>query len=258
MRVVSPDEAIQTIGQAVAKEPRLKVLGVAGPGDALANNATIETFARAQEEFPFLMRCMSTNGLMLPDKIDEVDRAGITALTITINAVDLDIGSQIYSHVRYEGVTYRGRDAFAVLHRQQMAGLREAALRGMVVKVNTVLIPGINDEHVVDIAHTVKELGAYIMNIIPMMPLAKFQHMPAPTDEQVNAARDASGKILQQFRNCMRCRADAIGVPGEEGCGSVKTSVTADTDTDTVCTPKFLKDKPVIRLQSDSEPLSIA
>lgn len=246
MRVISPDEAINTIGQAMEREPRLRVLGVAGPGDALANDATLETFRRAKDYFPLLTRCLSTNGLLLPDRIEEVDQAGITALTITINAVDIDVGEQIYSHVRYKGKTYRGRQAFEILHQNQMIGLREAAMRGMVVKVNSVLIPGVNDRHLVKVAQTVKEHGAYIMNIIPMLPLAKFAALPAPSDEMVNQVRDECSTIIEQFRNCMRCRADAIGVPGEEGCGT-----SPSPSADKVCVPKFLAERAAVRLQID-------
>ncbi len=240
-KVISPEEAMVTIKNAVEKEPRLKILGVAGPGDALDNPATIATFERAQHEFPFLTRCLSTNGLLLPDKIEEIDRVGITTLTITINAVDPDVGEKIYSHVRYRGVTYRGREAFQILNRNQLEGLRQAAMRGMVVKVNSVLIPGINDEHLVEVARVVKSLGAYILNVIPMIPLAKFIDIVPPTDDEVNRIRDECANVIQQFRNCMRCRADAIGVPGEEGCGGT------EPEADKVCTPKFLQDKPIVR-----------
>ena len=231
MRVVSPDQALTTIREAVTRDPRLKVLGVAGPGDALANEATLATFERVKTEFPSLTRCISTNGLLLPDRIEAIDRAGITTLTITINAVDPAIGEQIYSHVRYHGKTYRGREAFELLNHNQLAGLREASYRGMLVKVNAVLIPGVNDEHLVEVARVAKDHGAYIMNIIPMLPLAQFAHLPEPTVEQINKVRNECAKVIEQFRNCQRCRADAIGVPGEDGCGSKPEKV---------CVPKFL------------------
>ncbi len=252
-KVVSADEALATIGQALAKEPRLRVLGVAGPGDALANEATLETFRRARTDFPMLSRCLSTNGLLLPDKIDEIYEAGITSLTITINAIDADVGEQIYSRIRYKGKTYRDREAFEILNRNQLDGLQAAAMRGMFVKVNSVMIPGVNDEHLVEVAHKVKDLGAYTMNIIPMIPLAKFEHLPEPTADEVNVVRDACEPIIQQFRNCMRCRADAIGVPGEEGCGGGESEAQGcGSDSGklpgTVCSPKFLKDRPIIQM----------
>ena len=45
----------------------------------------------------------------------------------------------------------------------QLEGIKAAVDAGIVVKVNTVLIPGINDKHVVEIARKINELGAYIM-----------------------------------------------------------------------------------------------
>ena len=230
MRVISPSEAMETIRAATTRDPRLRVLGVAGPGDALANTATLDTFERARDEFPRLTRCLSTNGLLLPDRIEAIEKAGITTITVTVNAVEAAVGEQIYSYVRYEGKTYRGQEAFALLHRNQMEGIREASLRGMVVKVNSVLIPGVNDRHMVAIARAVKDRGAYIQNIIPMLPLAKFAHLPEPTLAEVEQVRNECAQVIDQFRNCQRCRADAIGVPGEEGCGPAEA----------VCVPKFL------------------
>ncbi|MEI6777673.1 MAG: radical SAM protein [Chloroflexales bacterium] len=233
MRVVSPDQALSTIRQAVDHDPRLRVLGVAGPGDALANDATLATFNLVKDEFPQLTRCISTNGLLLPDRIDEIERAGITTLTITMNAVDPEIGEQIYSHVRYKGKTYRGRAAAELLLHNQLQGLREADLRGMLVKINSVLIPGVNDKHLVEVARVARDHGAYIMNIIPMLPLAKFAHLEEPSTEMVNQVRKECGEVIKQFLNCQRCRADAIGVPGEDGCGTPATP-------EKVCIPKFL------------------
>jgi nitrogen fixation protein NifB len=215
-RVIGVEEALHTVAGAVRRDPRLTVLGVAGPGDALANKATFELFERAQAAFPDLTRCLSTNGLLLLDRIDEVERIGIHTVTVTVNAVDPDVGQRIYSHVRYRGRTYRGREGFELLSRNQLEGLRQAARRGIAVKVNTVLIPGINDHHVTDVARLVKALGAHTLNVIPLIPLDRFAAIPEPTAEEVTRVADACARVITQFRGCTRCRADAIGVPGEE------------------------------------------
>lgn len=39
-------------------------------------------------EFPEMLLCLSTNGLMLPDRVDELASLGMHSLTVTINAVD--------------------------------------------------------------------------------------------------------------------------------------------------------------------------
>jgi nitrogen fixation protein NifB len=145
---------------------------------------------------------------------------GVTALTITINAVNSEIGSQIYSFVDYKGKTYRGREAFEVLSKNQLTGLCEAADAGIVVKVNSVYIPGVNSEHLVEVAKTVRDLGAYIMNIMPLIPQGKFAHITAPTLKDIQRMRRSCEGILFQFHNCVQCRADAVGVPSEEACGT--------------------------------------
>jgi nitrogen fixation protein NifB len=238
-KVVSPVEAMDTIREALVLEPRLKVLGIAGPGDPLANKATLETLMLAHAQFPELVKCTSTNGLMLPDSVEALDKAGVVALTITINAVDPDVGEQIYTHVRYQNKTYRDREAFEILSHNQLTGLEEAAKRGMVVKVNSVMIPGVNDRHLVEVARVVKRLGAYVMNIMPLIPQAKFKDVAAPTTAELNRVRDECEAVIKQFRNCNQCRADAIGVPGEEGCGSAPA---ANSDLKMgQCSAKFLR-----------------
>lgn len=226
--VLTPDRAMDTIRRAVATDRRMAVLGVAGPGDALANDATFEIFERARADFPRLTRCLATNGLLLPDRIDDLVRVGITALTITINAVDPMVGTRIYSRVRYHGTTYRGEEAFSVLARNQLEGLRQAARRGIAVKVNTVLIPGVNDDHLPELARRVKSLGAHLLNIVPLIPLGAFAAVPAPTAVQVARARASCAAIIDQFDSCQRCRADAIGVPGDpvtNGCALERAGV---------------------------------
>ena len=87
------------------------------------------------------------------------------------------------------------------------------------VKVNTVLVIGINDQHIEKIAKTVKEAGASIYNIIPLIPQHELKDYPAPTCAQIDGARLLAQKYIDVFRHCQRCRADAIGIPGEKDYG---------------------------------------
>ena len=219
-KLITAQEAAGRVRFAAQSDPRLRVVGIAGPGDPLSSEVTFETLRLVQAEFPQLTRCISTNGLLLPEKISQLKEAGVSALTITINAVDPDIGSKIYSFVSYQGKTYTGRKAFEVLSKNQLDGLAAAVEAGMVVKVNSVYIPGINDEHLVEVARTVRDKGAYIMNIMPLIPQAKFADIPKPTLQEIQRVRHLCEGMLFQFHNCVQCRADAVGVPSEESCGS--------------------------------------
>jgi nitrogen fixation protein NifB len=214
-RVMTVDEAVEHVRKVTSEMP-IAVVGVAGPGDALFNEATFEFFKRMDEEFPELIKCMSTNGLLLPDKADEIADLHINSVTVTVNAIDPEIGSKIYSNVFYNGKLYEGKEAFEILSKNQLEGIKKLAEKGVVVKVNAVLIPGVNDKHIIDIARKVKEQGASLMNVIPLIPLHKFKDTPRPGCAELSEVRDAVEEILPVFRACTQCRADAYGVPGKE------------------------------------------
>ncbi len=215
-QIMDVDDAIKHV-ERVIKEMPISVIGVAGPGDALANEETFKFFKKAKEKFPELIKCMSTNGLLLPEKADELAELGIDTITVTVNAIDPKIGEKIYSHVVYEGKVYRGEEAFKILSRNQLEGIEKAAKNGITVKVNTVLIPGLNDDHIIEIAKEVKKRGASIMNIIPLIPLGEMKDCPRPTCAQLEKARAEVEKIIPVFRACTQCRADAFGIPGKKG-----------------------------------------
>jgi Predicted Fe-S oxidoreductases len=200
----------------VIKEMPIAVVGVAGPGDALFNPETFQFFRVMDEKFPQLIKCISTNGLLLPDKADELAEININSVTVTVNAVDPEIGKQIYSMVFYDGKVYEGEEGFKLLSKNQLEGIKLIADKGIVVKVNSVLIPGLNDKHIVDIARKVKEQGASLMNVVPLIPLYKFKDTPRPGCAELSEVRDAVEEIIPVFRACTQCRADAYGVPGKE------------------------------------------
>jgi nitrogen fixation protein NifB len=213
--IVSPDEAVSIVARALELSPNIAVVGIAGPGDTLASPYALEAFRRVNEVYPELIKCMSTNGLALPGRARDLYDAGVRALTVTVNAVKPEITAQIVSQIVYQGKIYTGETAGAILISNQLAGIREAVAQGITVKVNSVLIPGVNDEHVAEIAKAVAEAGAERHNIIPLIPQYEFADTPAPTCEQTEKARAEAGKYINQFLHCAHCRADACGVPGE-------------------------------------------
>jgi nitrogen fixation protein NifB len=81
--------------------------------------------------------------------------------------------------------------------------------------VNTVLIPGINDAHMAEVARRVKDWGALILNVIPLIPSGTFAGFAEPTCNDLAAARAAAEAELPVFKHCRHCRADACGIPGK-------------------------------------------
>ncbi len=218
-KVLTPQEALERVRETMASKilgPIIKVVGIAGPGDPLANEETFETFRLIGEEFPDLLKCMSTNGLLLPEKIDLLHDLGLHSLTVTVNTLDPEVGARIYRHILYRGKRYMGVEGARLLLAGQLEGIERAAAYGMTIKVNTVLIPGMNDGQVPLIAHRVKELGAFVMNVMPLIPQADFAHIEPPSPEVLETARTTNEKIIGQFRHCRQCRADAVGLIGQD------------------------------------------
>ena len=212
--ILNPEQALKKYLQVKEKMPNLKVVGIAGPGDALANfSATKETLQLIRKEDPDVTFCLSTNGLMLPLYAAELIELGVTHVTITINAVDPKIGAAIYHHVDYMGMQYTGESAAAILLANQLAGLQYLTTHGMICKVNIVVLKGINDAHVETVVKKVKELGCYITNIMQMIPVkgSAFETMPLVSHKEIAELRETCGQHMLQMKHCHQCRADAIG-----------------------------------------------
>ena len=208
--VLEPEEAAHFIDLALEKCPEITVVGIAGPGDTLATDRALKTFRLIKDKYPKLIKCMSTNGLLLDEKADEVIEL-IDTLTVTVNAVDPEIEAKINNRIAYHGKIYTGTEAAEILIKNQLSGLRKVSKAGTLVKVNTVLIPGINDKHIEDVAATVKTAGASIYNIIPLIPQNEMKDLSAPTCEELYKARSDAEIYINVFRHCQHCRADACG-----------------------------------------------
>ena len=215
-KVLSVNEALDRVRILVERSGNLSVAGIAGPGDPLANNATFDVMRALHREFPDLILCVSTNGLLLPDRLEELTKSGVRSLTITINSVSPETAERVYSWVTKGGKRYSDREAAEYLLSNQWKGLCNAIEAGLIVKVNTVFIPGINDTEIPHIAKLAGELGADIMNILPLIPQASFKHLERPSREAVSKMREDCRQYIPQMTHCKQCRADACGIIGED------------------------------------------
>ncbi|MFN3397822.1 MAG: radical SAM protein, partial [Sulfurimicrobium sp.] len=93
---LSPELAARKVLAVASEVPQLTVVGIAGPGDALANpERTFKTFGLIQKSAPDIRLCLSTNGLMLPDYVQTITDFNVDHVTITINMVDPEVGEAI-------------------------------------------------------------------------------------------------------------------------------------------------------------------
>jgi nitrogen fixation protein NifB len=213
--ILKTENVAETMRKALELCPEISVAGIAGIGDALADNKAVETFKILNKTFPELQKCLSTNGLGLPEYVFELSSLGLKYITVTVNAVNADILEKIVEYVEVDGEKIYGKKGAEILIKNQLDGIKKAVLLGLEVKVNTVLIPGINDEHIEKIAKTVKELGASRYNIMPLIPNGEFENYPVPDCKMLNKVRSEAEKHLPVFKKCSHCRADACGIPGK-------------------------------------------
>ncbi|GAB6183651.1 radical SAM protein [Thermodesulfovibrio hydrogeniphilus] len=214
-RILTPYEALERLSIIMDRE-RISVVGVAGPGDALANDSTFEFFKLVRKEFPGINLCLSTNGLLLPEKIELLQELNIQTITVTINAVHKSVAEKIYSWINHKGKLLRGKEAIEMLIENQWTGLKMLTEKGFYVKINSVLIPGINEEEIECIAKKANELKVTVMNIIPLIPNGRFKNIVRPSHALVEKVRSNAERFIPQIRHCKQCRADALGRLEEE------------------------------------------
>jgi len=217
-KVLSPQQALYYLEQAMTLSPNIAVVGIAGPGDPFANpDETMETLRLVRAKYPEMLLCVATNGLDLIPYIDELAKLQVSHVTITINAIDPDIGSEVYAWVRYKKKMYRDSDAARLLITNQLESLKQLKAAGITAKVNSIIIPGINDHHVIAVASKVAELGADILNCLPYYNTMEtvFENIAEPSLETVTEIQKATSEYLPQMKHCARCRADAVGIIGE-------------------------------------------
>ncbi|MBK1632803.1 nitrogenase cofactor biosynthesis protein NifB [Thiohalocapsa halophila] len=221
--LLTPEQAMAKTLAVAAEIPQMTVLGIAGPGDPLANpERTLATFRELSAKAPDIKLCVSTNGLALPELVDEICQHNIDHVTITINCVDPEIGAKIYPWIFWNNRRVRGVKAARILIEQQQKGLEMLTERGVLVKVNSVLIPGVNDEHLKEVSRVVKAKGAFLHNVMPL--IAEPEHgtfyglmgQRGPSNDELQALQDECAGDMAMMRHCRQCRADAVGMLGED------------------------------------------
>jgi len=222
-QLLTPEQAVKKTLAVAATIPQMSVLGIAGPGDPLANPArTFATFRALSAQAPDIKLCVSTNGLTLPAHVDELARHNIDHVTITINCIDPEVGARIYPWIFWKNRRIKGVKAAKILIEQQQKGLEMLIERGILVKVNSVMIPGVNDQHLKEVSRVVKARGAFLHNVMPL--IAEAEHgtfygvmgQRGPTAGELQALQDACAGDMNMMRHCRQCRADAVGLLGED------------------------------------------
>jgi nitrogen fixation protein NifB len=150
--------------------------------------------------------------------IDDFASLGVTHVTVTMNAIDPAIAGKIYAWARHEKKIYRGIAAGEFILERQLDAIPILKKNGIIVKINSIVLPGMNDHHIPDIAKKVAELGADVMNCVPVVPTkyTEFESIEEPSKTLMFAVRAKASEHLKMMTHCARCRADAAGLLGKD------------------------------------------
>jgi nitrogen fixation protein NifB len=215
-RVLAPWEAVSRVDSLIEQNDRLRVVGIAGPGDALANDITFETLEAIHAAYPQLILCVSTNGLALPDRLEDLIKTGVKSIAVTINAVTPQTAEKVYGHISYRGKLYTGRQAAEILVAKQWHGVLDSIDAGLIVKVNTVLIPGVNSHETKLIAERAGKYGVDIMNILPLIPQAEFSTLKRPSHAVMETMRSICRPFVKQVIHCNPRSVDRLGTMDDD------------------------------------------
>ena len=217
--ILTPQDAAAYLEKQLALIPALRVAGIAGPGDPLANpRETLLTLETIHKAHPELLLCVATNGLELATYARDLKDCAVSHVTVTVNTADPETGALIYKWVRYGKRVYRGIEAAALLLERQTEGIKAIKALGITVKINTVVIRGVNDSRIGEVSRLVSSLGADIQNCISMYPApgTALEHNGEPDAATMSRIRADAAAYMKQMQHCTRCRADAAGFLGRD------------------------------------------
>jgi len=214
--ILSPEQALIKAGKFLHQWGSESIVGVAGPGEPLANPETLETLKLIRIQYPKARLCLCTNGLNLCNSLETINKLKIKYLTVTINGVQPEVVEKIQPWIKKDDKIIIGKEGAKLLIANQLAGINAAVKSGIFVKVNTVVIPDINGTHVETVARTVRKLGATLLNLMPLIPGGKFKNMERPSHNFMKDLQKKCEPIIPVFKKCRQCRADAEGIPGKE------------------------------------------
>ena len=215
--VITPEQALMRLERTLDQMPYISVAGVAGPGDAFADpEVTLKTFELIRRKNSQIALCVSTNGFNIRDYIPNLADLKVRYVTITMNTLNPATGAILYKWVGTGDARLYGAEGAGTLIEKQLEAIEVLKSRDFTVKINSVVIPGINDDHIVFLAKKCGRMGVDLMNLIPVIPVkgTAMENIEPPGKQMLHRLRKAAGSFVPQMHHCSRCRSDAAGMLG--------------------------------------------
>lgn len=197
-KVMTPRQAVNWAVSCANKNKRIRVIKITGPGEPLFNAQTFDVLKRLNSELPDYIYSVSTNGLLLKDKVKELLRLNVKIVEVSLNSLQLETGSKMYSRLSLYGfVLTEKNNITSILLDNQKEGIRLCVENGIAVRVNTVYLPGVNDKDVINISNLCRTLGVESMRLISAGSEGKLKGVRTPAMNELNMFCEALMKNMQ-------------------------------------------------------------
>lgn len=215
-KVMSPSEAISRFCYESQNRPNLRIAAISGPGEPLANTQTFETLRAIRSINNDIEFCLSTNGTLLTDYVCDLVDLQVKTISVSVSTLNPDTAARLYEWVVHNGTRFNGKKMGRWIINRQLEGIQSAIDEGILVKVNSIMVPGLNEFELDTLAQSLSKIGVKLQNIVPLIPYDNSMELTAPSFQQIHAARERALPFLNQFTHCAQCRSDVVGIPGDD------------------------------------------
>ncbi len=167
---ITPEEAVEWIGDLVKGGKGISAAEIKGPGDSLATpELTLRTLELLSERYPEIEACISTIGIGAEQYADKLAAAGVSHVTIEMHGVDPEILKSIYAWVRPGRKTIPLARVTEMLVESQQRAIKSLVHSGIRVNIRAMVFQGINDSHMAELAGAAAAYGADSMEVVPFV-----------------------------------------------------------------------------------------
>ena len=209
-RVVSTySEIYDYMAEKIAEHENCKIIGVSGPGDPLENLYSLKILNDILEKYyPQCTLCICTNGRkFISSQETIITLSKLQYLTITINTLNPDTATKLYSSINKP-------EEAEELFKNQIYAIEYMKSLEKKVKINTVYMPGVNSNEVLDLHTALLKLHVDCFNLMPYINI----HGVSPSSAQ-NHYDSEILKVRMQLQEkgipltclCKQCRSDYCG-----------------------------------------------
>jgi nitrogen fixation protein NifB len=200
--ILSPLDALAFLKRVTdeAKGRAIAMVAVCGPGDPLASpEETLAALRLVRQTYPGLSLCIGVNGIGGEPVAKDLADVGLDHVTLYVNAVDPAVAAKLYQWIRPSKRTLPVQEAAVLLVEEQKKSLVAFKEAGLTVKVDITIFPGLNEEHALDVAKAMADLGADCLELTPCAPVPASENGPgieAPDAETLERLRKAATAYL--------------------------------------------------------------